>query len=202
MNLYDLLEKYTWEGVKAYHFQFHRKRVASGKSIYHPIEWRQLDSELIASKCFAYPALRATWVQGQKILPGPSRRIQELPICKNTFTPTTLFTPAERRITNNQTTIAATSSPLPAYGALTMPSCRNWNFRECRSTQCRYQHSCLTCGSNHKATRCTSAASGLAHQTRNPPYGRQVSCLSPPTSHNSYLAQFIVPPSLNSQLQS
>ena len=33
MNLYDLLEKYTWEGVKSYHFQFHRKRVASGKSI-------------------------------------------------------------------------------------------------------------------------------------------------------------------------
>ena len=52
-----------------------------------------------------------------------------------------------------------------------MPSCRNWNVRECRSTQCQYQHSCLNCGSNHKATRCTSAASGLAHQARNPPYG-------------------------------
>jgi len=25
MNLYDLLEKYTWDGVKGYHFQFHRK---------------------------------------------------------------------------------------------------------------------------------------------------------------------------------
>ena len=24
-NLYDLLEKYAWEGLKAYHFQFHRK---------------------------------------------------------------------------------------------------------------------------------------------------------------------------------
>lgn len=23
MNLYDLLEKYTWDGVKAYHFQFY-----------------------------------------------------------------------------------------------------------------------------------------------------------------------------------
>ena len=40
MNLYDLLEKYTWEGVKAYHFQFHQKRVASGKNIFQPIEWR------------------------------------------------------------------------------------------------------------------------------------------------------------------
>ena len=29
MNLYDLLEKYTWDGVKAYYFQFHRKRVTS-----------------------------------------------------------------------------------------------------------------------------------------------------------------------------
>ena len=56
MNLYDLLEKYTWEGVKGYHFQFHRKRVASGRNIYQPAEWRQLDSELVASKCFAYAA--------------------------------------------------------------------------------------------------------------------------------------------------
>ena len=56
MNLYDLLEKYTWEGVKAYHFQFHHKWVASGKSIYQPTEWRQLDSELVALKCFAHPA--------------------------------------------------------------------------------------------------------------------------------------------------
>jgi len=38
MNLYDLLEKYTWEGVKSYHFQFHRKQVASAKHIYHPTE--------------------------------------------------------------------------------------------------------------------------------------------------------------------
>ena len=39
MNLYELLEKYTWDGVKAYHFQFHRKRVAGGKNLYHPQEW-------------------------------------------------------------------------------------------------------------------------------------------------------------------
>ena len=44
MNLYDLLEKYALEGVKAYHFQFHRKRVASGKSLYDASEWRLLDS--------------------------------------------------------------------------------------------------------------------------------------------------------------
>ncbi|PUU76045.1 hypothetical protein B9Z19DRAFT_1130364 [Tuber borchii] len=61
MNLYDLLEKYTWDGVKAYHFQFHRKRVTSGNSIYLPSEFQQLDSELIASKCFAHPIIRTLW---------------------------------------------------------------------------------------------------------------------------------------------
>lgn len=54
MSLYDLFEKYTWEGVKGYHFQFHRKRVAGGESIYLSQELRQLDSELIALKCFAH----------------------------------------------------------------------------------------------------------------------------------------------------
>jgi len=39
MNLYELLEKYTWDGEKSYHLQFHRKRVASGKNIYEPSEW-------------------------------------------------------------------------------------------------------------------------------------------------------------------
>jgi len=34
INVYDLLKKYAWEGVKAYHFQFHQARVASGKGIY------------------------------------------------------------------------------------------------------------------------------------------------------------------------
>ena len=36
MNLYYLLEKYTWERVKSYHFQFYQKSVVSGKSIYLP----------------------------------------------------------------------------------------------------------------------------------------------------------------------
>jgi len=54
MNVYDLLEKYAWEGVKAYHFQFHRKRVVSGESICHASELQLLDSELVASKCFAH----------------------------------------------------------------------------------------------------------------------------------------------------
>ena len=73
MSLYDLLEKYTWEGVRSYHFQFHRKRVASGKNIYQPIGWRQLDSELVASRCFAHPIMRATWPTSHRTAPGAPR---------------------------------------------------------------------------------------------------------------------------------
>jgi len=73
INLDDLLKKYTREGVKAYHFQFHRKRVASGKNIFQPTEWRQLDSQLIAAKCFARPALRASWPQSLKAIQGQTR---------------------------------------------------------------------------------------------------------------------------------
>ena len=39
INLYDLLERYTWDGVRSYDFRFHRKRGASGKSRYYPNEW-------------------------------------------------------------------------------------------------------------------------------------------------------------------
>lgn len=38
MNVYYLLEKSTWDGVKAYHFRFKMKRVASGKGIYYSSE--------------------------------------------------------------------------------------------------------------------------------------------------------------------
>ena len=61
MTLYDLLKKYTWERVRSYRFQFHRKRVASRKSIYLSQNSRQINDELIASKCFAYPILQMTW---------------------------------------------------------------------------------------------------------------------------------------------
>lgn len=133
MNIYDLLEKYAWEGVKAYHFQFHRKRVASGKSIYHALEWRTLDSELIASKCFAHPAPRLSWSQSYKAGPTPTRKSHELSIREN--------------------------APGPAYptGGAQPPAqqaCRNWNHRECRNIQCRYQHACIYCGSNHRAPQC------------------------------------------------
>ena len=85
MNLYDLLEQYTWEGIKGYHFQFHRKRVASGKSIYLANEWQQIDSKLIASKCFAYAIPRRIWGPRPSRTSSQPRRISELPIRERTM---------------------------------------------------------------------------------------------------------------------
>ena len=87
MNLYDLLEKYTWDGVKGYYFQYHRKRVASGKGIYQPLDWCHLDSELVASKCFAYPAPWPSWVQSQKSTSTIARRTYDLPIRESLTAP-------------------------------------------------------------------------------------------------------------------
>jgi len=130
MNLYDLLEKYTWDGVKAYHFQFHRKRVASGKSIYQPGEWQQLDSQLIASKCFAHPAPRPTWNQTQKPALIPTRRTDELPI-RESLPPRPEHPSSYPTPTQSQLTLPATSMALiPA----TAQPCRNWNFRDCKLT--------------------------------------------------------------------
>ena len=55
MTLHDLSKKLSWQGVKGYHFQFHRKRIASGKEIYFPDDCRKLDQEPIATKCFLFP---------------------------------------------------------------------------------------------------------------------------------------------------
>jgi len=183
MNLYDLLEKYTWEGVKAYHFQFHRKRVASGKSIYQPTEWRQLDSELVASKCFAYPVPRAQWSQIPRGVQGFSRRAHEPSGRENLGSP--LYPPAaagtasaissfDRRGNYNSSFPTASYTPLPTMGTspITAQACRNWNFRECRSASCRYQHTCATCGSNHRSPQCLSGGSGQGQLSRIRPHRR------------------------------
>ena len=176
MNLYELLEKYTWEGVKAYHFQFHVKRVASAKSIYHPGEWRLLDSKLIASKCFAYPVARSTWIPSQKALFGPNRRVHKLSRRDHTtfsttpyqtHTPSAFFGSADRRTSGNKAIITAAHVFLLNPGALTIQGCRNWNYRECCSAQCRYQHACITCGSNHKAAQCHLHSNGPVNPPSN-----------------------------------
>ena len=136
MNLYDLLEKYTWEGVKAYHFQFHRKRVASGKSIYQPLEWRQLDSELVASKCFAHPhsTPRATWAPGQKQAVVPFRRSFDLPIRENvsglSYTNVPIPTTENPFHTSNQITAGLGYQTRGSAGGsqALWQTCRNWNF--------------------------------------------------------------------------
>jgi len=171
MNLYDLLEKYEWEGVKAYHFQFHRKRVASGQSIYHGTECRQLDSELIASKCFAHPAPRPTWTQNHKLAPAPTRRFSELPIRESLpghgysstpFSPHTTapYSAPEYRTHYGHSVASPANARIPTGTApLPFQACSNWHFRECRSMQCRYRHSRISCGSNHRAPQCPSGDS-------------------------------------------
>ena len=167
INLYNLLEKYTWEGVKSYHFQFHRKRVASGKSIYHPIDWRQLDSELVASKCFAHPVPQPTWIQTRKLVPSQQQRTFELPIrdlapgpAYMNLGPTghTAY-PNAKCCPNYYKAVLPSSSMVAPSGGFQynpVPACRNWNYRDCHSTQCRYQHSCITCTGSHRAAQCPS----------------------------------------------
>ena len=160
MNLYDLLEKYTWEGVKGYHFQFHRKRVASGQSIYLPSEWQQLDSELIASKCFAHPIVRNAWPQSTSRTAPSSRRFSELPIRESPF--------ANSYCTTERRPIAPPNYPTSGPGSSTAPlainvqACRNWNYRECQNAQCRYHHVCILCGSSHEPSQCNQNPNALS----------------------------------------
>ena len=174
MNLYDLLEKYTWEGVKAYHFQFHRKRVASGKNLYQPSEWRQLGSQLIASKGFAHPALRSTWNQTPKTTALQTRRIFVLPIRENqpgaAYTnPSTFYPPGDRRTRYPPSTMHYTNPPAASIAhPPNMPQpCRNWNYRECTIAPCRDQHSCITCGNSHRASQCLNGNSKSSNALRN-----------------------------------
>lgn len=150
MNLHDLLEKYTWQGVKSYHFQFHRKRIASGKEIYYPDDWRKLDLELIASKCFIFPPPAASTSRNW---PYHSR---------STGTGNTL---------GHSDTTTSTPSTVPPLGYMALAhsrtphtggvnsACRNWNYRECQVQHCRYTHVCISCGSSHRASQCPKGAS-------------------------------------------
>ena len=158
MNLYDLLEKYTWDGVKAYHFQFHRERVASGKGIYYPREWRHIDSELIASRCFAHPQIpRSQRTSSQNRIASFPRRYYELPIRETHFSTAPLHTSH-----SISTATQAGNRSVP----ITTQVCRNWNYPECRSAYCRNQHICINCSSNHKASQCTQGNTALTHSAR------------------------------------
>jgi len=136
MNLYELLEKYTWDGVKSYHFQFHRKRVVSGKRIYEPRDWRQLDSELVASKCFAHTVPRSTWATSLKQVQPQSRKTYELPIRESApgsvypysgTVASTFFPSAEPRIASHQPGFTQARAPTlgSSFPLGTAPPCRN-----------------------------------------------------------------------------
>lgn len=176
MNLYDLLEKYTWDGVKGYHFQFHRKRVASGQRIYLPQDWRQIDSELIASKCFSHPVQRITWNQTHTWPTVFAQRISELPLREYPF--------GLNRISQGPSSHQYSSIPQrrqiqypthPPNGSLsTHPGpaqsipqpCRNWNDRDCRTVNCRHLHMCITCGNSHNFTQCTLGGNTHGHSSQ------------------------------------
>ncbi|KAG0641064.1 hypothetical protein HOY80DRAFT_1114733 [Tuber brumale] len=146
MNLYELFEKYSWEGVRSYHFQFHRKRVAGGKNIYQPIEWRLLDSELVASKCFAHPIPQLSWNPGYKSVPAATRRTYDITNHENftwavfTYPPmaaASTYSTSEQQSNQNPIGLASSNTPLVLAGAaqLNGQACRNWNYRELYSPQ-------------------------------------------------------------------
>lgn len=181
MNLYNLLEKYTWDGVKSYHFQFPRKRVASRKNIYEPKDWHQLDSELVASQCFAYPAPRATWSASLKQAHSQPRRAYELPIRESapnsTYTysgaaASSFFPSTESSTVSNQLVLTQARARLSgcSFPLGTAPPCQNWNFWECRLPQCSYQHACLSCGNSHKVSQYTIGTAAQSQPSRNANY--------------------------------
>jgi len=182
MNLYELLEKYTWDGVKAYHLQFHRKRVAGGNSIYYPNDWRQIDSELIVSTCFAHPHItRHPWPMSQNRLVSFLRRAYELPIREShpvpafpqaSSTPTMSYGPPDRLGNSYSTGYPTTPIALSGNGTgqTTSQVCRNWNYCACLSPYCRDHHICITCGSNHKAPQCTQGNTARSHPVRSGPH--------------------------------
>ena len=129
ITLYDLLERYTWEGVKAYHFQFHRKHVASGTSLYLPTEWQQLDSELVVSKCIANPIVRSTWSKDQIRTNTLPCQLSELPY-RDTPHSGRSHSTIERRAILPGSHQGSTAGGFPTTTTQAIPqTCRNWNLR-------------------------------------------------------------------------
>lgn len=153
MNLHNLLEQYAWEGVKAYHFQFHRERIASSKEVFYPDDWRKIDAELIASKCFLFPApnINRNWASARGAGCGRGQHL-----------PTTAYTQhlpiATAGVAMTPSMSVAHHDLQPNRGALVQQpaSCRNWNYRDCRIHPCHYLHSCISCGGGHRVAQCAS----------------------------------------------
>jgi hypothetical protein len=50
-NLWGLRSDYTWAGMKAYHFSFHRDMIASNAGRFDPSTWRTLDGNRVFATC-------------------------------------------------------------------------------------------------------------------------------------------------------
>jgi len=106
------------------------------------------------------------------IAPGPnktapySRRISELPFRESPFLHSNYNTTERRTNFPPQPRASGLSSSAGATQPTNAQMCRNWNYRECRNTQCRYQHTCANCSSSHKATQCSQGGSTLTIPAR------------------------------------
>ena len=127
--------------------------------------------------------LHQSWSTLQKQTSHTPRRVYELPIREPGPGPSFTYpdsaasafsSSAARRTNYHQSAISHTGMLATGGGVIPSiaPPCRNWNYRECCSSQCRYQHACITCGSGHKASQCPSANNTPSQPLRNGPYGR------------------------------
>ena len=134
-------------------------------------------------KMFRIPSTTSTVVTNPTGVQGFSRRAHEPSGHEKLGSP--LYPPAaagtasaissfDRRRNYNSSFPTASYTPLPTMGTspITAQACRNSNFRECRSASCRYQHTCATCGSNHRSPQCLSGGSGQGQLSRIRPHGR------------------------------
>ena len=138
-------------------------RPAPPRSEHYPDDWRKLDPELIASKCFLFPKPSSsngwTTTRGQFFGHQGDHGARMGPVAYHCTS-----------AINNPPNTAHASPGTHSDARITRAghwqpssSCRNWNYGEGHVQQCQYLHTCISCGANHQASQCTgSGASGGA----------------------------------------
>jgi hypothetical protein len=77
-NLWGLRSDYTWAGMKAYHFSFHRDMIASNAGRFDPLTWRTLDGNRVFATCVpAYLRAETQHRDGQGRQPTRRGDLQE-----------------------------------------------------------------------------------------------------------------------------
>jgi hypothetical protein len=77
-NLWGLRSDYTWAGMKAYHFSFHRDMIASNAGRFDPSTWRTLDGNRVFATCVpAYLRAETQHRDGSGRQPSTRRDLQE-----------------------------------------------------------------------------------------------------------------------------